>query len=236
MSCQKCRTGILIEDSIAALSPSAYDFITSSHLAESAHPNQFKLPNHFQSRNTAVPRANPIRVTNSPADGRMEGRFGLGGGNESFVVLTESVVRPARLATATTVKSIAPEEEIQPISNLLQLSKLSELLSKKTAVDHPICTECTTILLNQLNAELANLTLEKEKLSGFLKDFKARRELSVADGISRESLMKEIAKLKKAEVVAKSELVRIEEERNGLKKEREQLELEEAELALEEEE
>ncbi|KAH9839303.1 APG6-domain-containing protein [Rhodofomes roseus] len=181
--------------------------------------------------------------------------------NESFVLLQDSVVRniPSPLPTsapspakrlsyprsrtsqtpqAPPANEPAPEEvnhpNPSPLSHHLRSTlRLFNLLSSRTDLDHPLCAECTNILLTTLTRQLEETKKERDGYIAFEKDVRRERERE-GDGMSKEEAEVKISKLKDEEKLAIEKLREAEREREQLAEELRALELEEK--ALEEEE
>ena len=111
--------------------------------------------------------------------------------------------------------------------------KLFSIISSHSDIDHPICTECTNLLLSSMNTRLAASTRERDAYISFLKSLQSStssipsaEEVSIAESELAEALEKEKA--------AFGELKLLEEEKRGL--ESEIAELEEKSQSLEREE
>jgi beclin 1 len=121
-----------------------------------------------------------------------------------------------------------------PISHHLRSTlRLFNLLSTRTDIDHPLCAECTQILLTSLQRQLDETKKERDGYIAFEKEVKKEKERD-GQGMSREEAEKKIEKLKVEEKVATENLKEAERERDKLDKEMRALE--EEEKALEEEE
>ncbi|GAA5881413.1 hypothetical protein JCM1840_007561 [Sporobolomyces johnsonii] len=250
VSCQKCRQPLApssfanylapsSSDSLAALSPSTYDFLSASERFPPRPLYTVPQPRSYTpstAQRVVVPSPNPRP---SPP----------GGPAESFVVLSDSLLRPQHQQPAPPLPSpsvpspstsaSAPSTSAAPTSllpRLTQLSHLSALLSSSSSVDHPLCTECIELLLQLMAKELDEGKKERDRLSAFEKDVAKRRDEAQRDGsvVGREALEKDIAKLKKAEQHAIAELKSVEAQKDALEAERLALDEEEAELAREE--
>ncbi|GAA6025956.1 hypothetical protein JCM8202_004283 [Rhodotorula sphaerocarpa] len=125
-----------------------------------------------------------------------------------------------------------------------------------TGLAHPLCTECTELLFELMTRELDALKKERDRLVGFEKEVtrkrdeaaKARAAAAAGQGDEagggagagasgeqlKESLERDIAKLRKAEAHAIAELKAVEAQKGTLAADKEALDAEEAELAAEE--
>ncbi|OAX39119.1 APG6-domain-containing protein [Rhizopogon vinicolor AM-OR11-026] len=172
--------------------------------------------------------------------------------NESFVLLQESMIRsipsltPAaavpKKTTPTNQKS-APARNTQPepdhpnptpISHHLRSTmRLFNVLSTRTDIDHPLCAECTQILLSSLQRQLDETKKERDGYIAFEKEVRKERERESLD-LSKQDAEKKIERLKFEEQAAIEQLRLADRERDQLDEELKLLEAEEK--ALEEEE
>ncbi|KAG8213938.1 APG6-domain-containing protein [Butyriboletus roseoflavus] len=181
--------------------------------------------------------------------------------NESFVLLQDSVIRsiPSPLPPNATPRPIAspPNNNMlkgpsppssssvptqtepdqpnpTPISHHLRSTmRLFNLLTTRADIDHPLCAECTQILLSSLQRQLDETRKEREGYTAFERELKKERERESHD-MSRDEAERRIENLKAEERVAIEQLRLAEREREQLGEELRTLELEER--ALEEEE
>ena len=203
-------------------------------------------------RQTAPPPHTPL----SPrAQGKLPQRFPLLP-NESFVFLQDSVIHnipshisfpsqirksPSVDSGATTPRNDIPPDDIDhvnpsPLSHHLRSTqRLLNLLSSRTDVDHPLCAECTHILLSTLTRQLDEIKKERDGYIAFEKEAKKEREREREDLMPQEAQRK-IARLKEDEKSAIEQLREAEREREQLAEELGSLELEEKALEEEEEE
>ncbi|ORY89722.1 autophagy protein Apg6-domain-containing protein [Leucosporidium creatinivorum] len=176
---------------------------------------------------------------------------------DSFVVLDHvaqslAALPPTRspgpslpsVPSSTSNTSIAGDETSTPAAphpltpHLTQLTHLTTFLSSRSSIDHPLCTECMDLLLGMMGRELEEGKKEKERLGAWEREVLKRREgggEGGAEKVTREGLQREIAKYRKAERLAITDLKSVESERLSLDAEIAALDLEEAELAKEEE-
>ena len=157
----------------------------------------------------------------------------------SFVMLTESQVRQPRNVDSSPLSpdGVKPTQiKLAPHSKMSDrvdhTTKLFEILSSRSDIDHPICTECTEIVLTALQARLSATTKERDAFINCLKDLKSKSptEGEVAEAES------ELAAAKAEEKRAYSELLSLEKEKVALEKELAELDAESKELDGEEEE
>ncbi|KZT10715.1 APG6-domain-containing protein [Laetiporus sulphureus 93-53] len=200
--------------------------------------------------------ASPSSSTQSPRQ-RNPSQRAVVQPNESFVLLQDSIVRniPSPLPTAPYTKKAssakarsrgapqaAPEvmqEETKhpspsPLSHHLRSTlRLFNLLSSRTDLDHPLCAECTDILLSELTRQLEETKRERDGYIAFEKEVRKEKERD-GDGMSKEEAELKIEKLKEEERIAIAKLQAAEREREQLTEEMKALELEEKELEEEE--
>lgn len=121
-----------------------------------------------------------------------------------------------------------------PLSHHLRSTlRLFNLLSSRTDLDHPLCAECTHILLTTLTRQLEETKKERDGYIAFEKEVRKEKERE-RDGPSKGEVDMKIEKLKEEERFAIEQLKAAEKERTQLEEELKALEQEEK--ALEEEE
>jgi len=123
-----------------------------------------------------------------------------------------------------------------PLSHHLRSTqRLLNLLSSRTDVDHPLCAECTHILLSTLTRQLDEIKKERDGYIAFEKEAKKEKERE-KEGLTPQEAQRKIARLKEDEQSAIEQLREAEREREQLAEELRSLELEENSLEEEEEE
>ena len=161
----------------------------------------------------------------------------------SFVMLTDSQVVPPQPsknseATPGSPKSKGPDSTLQ--SNLSGLDRFSdrvesmtrlfEIVSARSDIDHPICTECTELLLTSFQNRLSSTTKERDAYISFLKTLKnnapSQSEISKAESALKVT--------QEEEARAFSELVALEKEKASLDAEVARLEADSLKLDAEE--
>ena len=262
--CQKCKQPLQLDASLADLTPSSYDLLTSTlaapssrlNLTEDEKLNQVPAPANVKNTWKRASKlqngvASPSDAPLSPrAMSKQPQRSLISAPNESFVFLQDSVVqkipstttssgRTRRMTTnsATNKRHSKSSQVTSPISpsshKLKSANKLFSLLSSRTEIDHPLCTECTDSLLRTLSEQLKDTMRERDGYLAFEKELKKerQREEEPADEVERR-----IERLKEEERLAIEDLLEAQAEKEQLDEELNALELEEKELEEEESE
>ncbi|KAE8351407.1 autophagy protein Apg6-domain-containing protein [Aspergillus coremiiformis] len=256
MYCQNCRTQLTLDGSLESLNPAAFDLLTSSTgktLPEQgsissrvSYPQERrelydrvsrKVPSPVYRRSIPAPRQVGGSQNNAPRLGRGDS------GNMSFVMLTESQVGPPHAMTG--VNSDIPSKNTQSFGNqntdreldngsftdqVERTNRLFEIISSRSDIDHPICTECTEMLVDGLQKQLVEATKERDAYISFLRNLNSSvpttEELEAAERSLKDTLEAEDAAF--AELVAlEQEKAALDEEIAGLEEEARQLDLEE---------
>jgi beclin len=162
----------------------------------------------------------------------------------SFVMLTESQLVPPQLSTGSSgdpfvspsnghavSKTTSQEPKNQSLSDQAEkAARLFDILSARSDVDHPICTECTDLLIEGLQKRLASTTKERDAYISFLKTINAsiptEAEVEAAESTLKSTL--------KDEEASYQELLALEKEKADLDREIATLEEESRQLDLEE--
>lgn len=159
----------------------------------------------------------------------------------SFIEITQSQIVPAQeivqedRKSSGNAKLATPngEEDKQPLSWELQRhEKLFSILSSHSDIDHPICTECTSMLLSSFNARLAASGRERDAYASFLKGLQSGTTIpSAEDAVKAEE---ELAEAFKREKAALEELQQLEDGKVALEAEIAELEEQSRAMDLEE--
>ena len=161
----------------------------------------------------------------------------------SFVMLSESQIgpKPSMSESPGRKKSDKPRSVTEgssqdvPQESMSQRfeshTRLFEILSACSDIDHPICTECTDLLLSSMQARLASTNKERDAYISFLKELKGRAP-SLDELAKAES---DLAAANAAETQAFDELLALEKEKAELEEELVDLEAESQALDREEE-
>ena len=128
----------------------------------------------------------------------------------------------------------AIQQAVSPPPNKLKsVNKLFSLLSSRTDLDHPLCTECTDSLLKALGEQLKDTMRERDGYLAFEKELKKEKQ---REEESIEEIERRIERLKEEERLAIEDLREAQAEKDQLEEELKALELEERELEEEESE
>lgn len=157
----------------------------------------------------------------------------------SFVMLTESQFVPPSVDTSLPSRSKRQStsqgqdhtQDDTSFSNQVEnTARLFEIVSARSDIDHPICVECTELLVEGLQKRLAGATKERDAYISFLRSLNASipttEELEAAEASLKESL--------KAEEQAFAELEALEREKASLDDEIAKLEEESRQMDAEE--
>ncbi|KAF7510914.1 hypothetical protein GJ744_005744 [Endocarpon pusillum] len=258
MYCQKCRTPLKLDGSLEDLNPAAFDLLvgsTGKSLPDSSTSTRLTYPQErkdLYDKVTSAP-ASPLTKRSIPAprhgSAKSDGGDPVSKGNPdmSFIEITESQIVPPqqldsaqRTPPANSGQPNAHSEESKSsnqdgsLSHDMEVSqRLFSILSARSDIDHPICTECTSLLLSSMTARLNASTKERDAYIGFLRSLQsASSTIPTAEDVSaaEKSLKDTVDK----EKVAFEELKNLEAQKQEL--ENEIAELEEQSQALELEE
>ncbi|KAJ4271441.1 Vacuolar protein sorting-associated protein atg6 [Fusarium torreyae] len=243
MNCQKCRQPLRLDGSLEDLNPAAYDVLVSSTspqtLKKSSVPNPPIPQPQEQSRKSLYDRVS--RNAGPPTFKRNHGGHPRDS-SMSFVLLSESQMAhpsqspeppttPTILRRASSSRSNTDNPDA-PIGNEMdRINRLFEILSARSDIDHPICVECTEMLVEGLQKKLDVALRERDAYVKHLKeakankpseeDMKAQEEALRKAEQDRAAAMEELKKLESEKTSLDEELVALEEESRQLDKEEE---------------
>ncbi|GAB1311049.1 Vacuolar protein sorting-associated protein atg6 [Madurella fahalii] len=248
MYCQKCRTPLKLDSSLEDLNPAAYDLLVATHSHQAPKKPSAPRTLHSQDRARRATYDRAARNAPLPTFKRHSGP-GRGDGHPrdnsmSFVLLTESQIAPPSLALprSQNVTSASPlpaggpdgaadDDDATKSYEMERITKLFEILSARSDIDHPVCVECTDMLLEELQKKLETTTRERDAYVAFLKESQASAPTDEELQAREEALRK----AREAEAVARGELRRLEREKDSLDAELVALEEECRQLDAEEE-
>ncbi|KAF5027576.1 hypothetical protein F66182_318 [Fusarium sp. NRRL 66182] len=244
MNCQKCRQPLRLDGSLEDLNPAAYDVLVSStspqNLKKSSVPNPPASQPQDQSRKTLYDRVS--RNAGPPTFKRNHGTHPRDS-SMSFVLLSESQMThpgqspdptssPPILRRASSSRSNTDNPEAPIGDEMDRINRLFEILSARSDIDHPICVECTEMLVEGLQKKLEVASRERDAYVKHLKeakankpseeDMKAQEEALRKAEQDRADAMEELKKLESEKTLLDGELVALEEESRQLDKEEEE--------------
>lgn len=179
------------------------------------------------------------RTIPAPHDGKGTANGGFGKPDMSFIEITESQIVPAReaveeVSTKTDPKPTTTEDEDGlPLSWEMQRhERLFSILSSHSDIDHPICTECTSMLLTSFNARLAASSRERDAYASFLKGLQSGTTIPSTEDAAKAE--KELAEAMKREEAAMKDLRQLDDEKTAVEAEIAELEEQSRAMDLEE--
>ncbi|KAH6609359.1 hypothetical protein Trco_002705 [Trichoderma cornu-damae] len=241
MFCQKCRQPLKLDTSLDDLNPAAYDLLVSTTKASAPRPTVLQAQEQSRrslydkvSQNAGPPTFKRYRG-GQPRDSAM-----------SFIYLTESQVGhplppqqqqkdraiiPARRRDSSS--SGAPEDETPTNKgdDVDKINRLFEILSARSDIDHPVCVDCTELLVEGLQKKLDAASKERDAYIQHLKDVQSSHPSEEDVKAWKEALVK----AEKDKTAAMDELKRLEAEKDALDDEIWALEEESRQLDKEEE-
>ncbi|TAQ90129.1 hypothetical protein B7494_g1524 [Chlorociboria aeruginascens] len=254
MYCQKCRSPLKLESSLEDLNPAAFDLLVGASSQQQpknipssrpAYPQERKQLYDRVSQNAASPTfkrnfSGPHRSETASSDTM---KSGMSNPAMSFVMLTESQVVPPALVRSpeNTTPIIQGKEEALRLDGtedegkamsqeIERVARLFEILSARSDIDHPICVECTEMLVDGLQKRLEAATKERDAYVGFLKQVNA--DIPTDDEVKESQ--EQLAKARQAETIAIEELKKLEEEKAAADEEIAELEEQARALDIEE--
>jgi beclin len=256
MYCQKCRTPLRVDASLDDLNPAAFDLLVGSAVKSQQNAVIASRLNYPSERKELYDRVSkttgaPLHRRNIPAPQNDDEGKSLQKSKSasavppdmSFVEITESqVVTPTKSTPKeerrkSDAQNGGKDEPPQPETSLhLQMvknEKLFAILSSHSDIDHPICTECTSLLLQSFTARLASASKERDAYASFLKQLQQNAATLTDEDESKAD--NELADLQRQDEEAYSELLELEAEKAALEAELAELEEESHRLDIEEE-
>ncbi|KAI1081967.1 APG6-domain-containing protein [Whalleya microplaca] len=245
MYCQKCRSPLKLDGSLGELNPAAFDLLVASSSSSQQQPKR-QASSRLSYPHDAERKALYDRVSKNagPATFKKNGSTLRSDGQPrdssamSFVLLTESQLAPPKLTTPKDSSSprqprrrsvsSGQRNDARPTQphEAERIDKLFEILSARSDVDHPICVECTEMLVDGLQKRLESTARERDAYAGFLKQVQADvpSEEDIAESEQalakarkeEEEHMKELLSLEKEKAALDIEIAALEEESQGL--------------------
>lgn len=182
--CQKCRTPLKVDGTLEDLNPASFKILADA--APTLVPNSPDAPRSAAATERRQRYDDASRHAGAPIHKR---RISTGQKTShkakpdmSYIMLTESQFGPEKRyqgAPPPSKAKLAPpkpskenkDDGVATINSadLEQTMRLFEILSARSDIDHPICMECTDILLDGLHKRQAAVTRERDAYVQFLK-------------------------------------------------------------------
>ncbi|KAI1431372.1 autophagy protein Apg6-domain-containing protein [Xylaria sp. CBS 124048] len=248
MYCQKCRAPLKLDGSLVDLNPAAFDLlVASSGQQQPKRPSSTHVPfpNEYERRalyNRVARNAGPATFRKQGNASRVDGHP-RDNSAMSFVLLTESQVNPPGMMTAQEQSGLNRHRRASSSAGQRadgngslpheaeRINKLFEILSARSDIDHPVCVECTEMLVESLQKRLDSTVRERDVYASFLKQLQA--DVPSEEDIAESK--RALAQAKKEEEESTKELLKLEREKAALDEEIMALELESQKLDAQEE-
>ena len=181
--CQKCRTPLKLDSSLEDLNPASFKILADA--APALEPKAPDTPRSSAARErrqqydeVSQHAGPPMHKRSSSSAQRSSAKMNP---DMSYIMLTESQIGPEgpEAVIQTPTKKKAPPKKLEtPNSadgeeNLSQqmetVTRLFEILSARSDIDHPICSECTELLLDGLQKRQTGVIRERDAYVEFLK-------------------------------------------------------------------
>ncbi|KAK0729244.1 autophagy protein Apg6-domain-containing protein [Apiosordaria backusii] len=230
MFCQKCRGPLKLDGSLEDLNPAAYDLLVATHSQQPPKkPPAASRTLHSQDRARKSTYEKAVRQAGQPTFKRHGGPARGSDSSMSFIFLTESQITPHRNQLSQDASSAQPANggndgppDDDKSYEMERITKLFEILSARSDIDHPVCVECTELLLEELQKKLEATNRERDAYVACLKEIQANtptdEEIRAQDEALRKAnraiaeRRKEIEQLERERAELDLELLALEEE------------------------
>lgn len=183
--CQKCRTPLKLDSSLENLNPASFKILADAPptlepkapdapRSAAARERKQRYDEVSQSAGPPVHKRELSNVTPKTPSKLAP--------DVSYIMLSESQIAPEGPAEMiqTPTKKKSPSKKVEPrkevddedVSFAQQretVTRLFEILSARSDVDHPICSECTEMLLDGMQKRQAGVIKERDAYVDFLK-------------------------------------------------------------------
>lgn len=243
--CQKCRTPVQVDRSLEDLNPASFKILADAAPPlvpkASGSPRSAAARERRQQYNEASQHAGPpVQKRNVPAEQRTHGKTTP---DMSYILLSDSQMANdgSEGLQDTPTKTKASHKKADSSTNADGTTALSdqmttqlrlfEILSANSEIDHPVCTECTELLLDGLQKRQAGVIRERDAYVQFLKqaqedvptdEEKAQTKRELEDAQRREKqALEELEALEAEKVRMENEIATLEAEAEQLDEEEE---------------
>ncbi|KAI8067644.1 autophagy protein Apg6-domain-containing protein [Gilbertella persicaria] len=224
LSCQRCGHALRIDDSLTNLDQASADVLLApleDEVQATLHPSQ-PIPQALHTRLIGIkpPNLQPSNSLQLPSK-----RDSLPAPSESFVVLPHPTDNTSNIQSSTKIlQAVHPtthltwmEDGHWPRNNTLShrlrvANRVFDIMSSKSSVDHPMCQECTDMLLENLQKQMMDVGKERDCYIDFLKKVQDSR----VSPDEEEGLARQVDELVLAEKEAEDELDKLKQEEQAL--------------------
>lgn len=246
LQCQKCKTPLKVDGSLETLNPASFKILADA--APVVEPKAPDAPRSAAAKerkqlyDQVSSRAGPpMHKRHIPA--AQHGAGGRANPDMSYIMLSDSQMPPEGsdgLASAPVKKNAIPKKpESQNLADGATdlgrhretTTRLFEILSARSDIDHPICSECTDLLLEGLQKRQAGVTRERDAYVEFLK--KAQQDIPTDE--EKAKTKQDLEDARQREKRALEELEALEAEKSRMEDEIAALDVEASQLDEEEE-
>lgn len=240
--CQKCRTPLRVDGTLEDLNPASFKILADA--APSLEPKEPEAPRSAAAKQRRQQYDEVSGQTGSPIR-RRQGSTTQQAGEKlkpdmSYIMLTESQVAPEPPEESPTKSKASPKKadglgpaknQVMNAANLDQSLRLFEILSARSDIDHPVCSECTELLLDGLQKRQAGAIRERDAYVHFLKQ--AQEDIPTDE--EKAKVKRDLEDAQRREKQALEELEALEAEKSRMEDEIAVLDAEAEELDEEEE-
>ncbi|TKA78420.1 hypothetical protein B0A55_03051 [Friedmanniomyces simplex] len=181
--CQKCRTPLKVDSSLQDLNPASFKILADA--APALEPKASDAPRSAAAKerrqhydDVSQHAGPPMHKRNIGPSQRAAGKLNP---DMSYINITESLMAPegpAEVIQTPTKKKGAPAklgatngvDGTEALSQQMEtVVRLFEILSARSDIDHPICSECTELVLDGLQKRQSSVLRERDAYVEFLK-------------------------------------------------------------------
>ena len=181
--CQKCRTPLRLDTSLEDLNPASFKILADA--APALEPKAPDEPRTAAARQRRQQYDEVSQQAGAPLHKRSVSNSQRNGAkmnpDMSYIMLTESQVSPEgpeevvqtptkKKTTPKKAEAVKSADAEDALSQQMEtISRLFEILSTRSDIDHPICSECTELVLDGLQKRQASVVKERDAYVDFLK-------------------------------------------------------------------
>ena len=256
MLCQKCRAPLKLHSSLQNLNPASFNLLADATPIPTGPTLPSRPPYSSEHKKNYDDAVRDTKGSQAPRPSQHgsgppspSATRGADKGAMSFINVTDSQIVPQSVAQkaalqtpprkksswsrkGSSTSNAPPSSPEAPLSQRAEAStRLFEVLSSRTDIDHPICNECTDALIVGMEKRLAAATKDRDAYLDFLKH--ARADMPTEE--EAQERQRELEEIKKQEQDAFVELESLEAEKAAMEAELAALAAESKDLEKEEE-